>query len=231
MNNIYIGGDSFCFDRSRFLTPNVMSKGWPQLLADNLNLNLTGQGFPGRGFWRTRLNLIQYIQDRSNFKNTKLFVFCHTGPDRMIHPEYAKALARTDANGATIHINSTPYNNNEITETYYKYLYDQTVHNWAMERWFIELNELLAGPIVINLFCFESSENLSQRLNGYKLNGNLYGRAKVDGIDTENDVFAERRLNHFSMDYNIRFANALANYYTNEILPNPMQTKYFDIDI
>ena len=215
MNNIYIGGDSFCADRHKVTT-------WPVILANKLNLNLAGRGFAGRGFWPTRLDLIKYLKDKDNSKNTDLFVFCHTNQDRMLHTEYSKELIGVNQ--------QTPPNNKEIAEMYYKYLYDPEVHTWTMKQWFLELNEILANKTVIHMCCFGASAILSHRLNGYKLYENLYGIAyNMDGLDNE-DVFVER-FNHFTQSFNAKFANALANYYLTEVIQNPTQTKYFNIDI
>jgi hypothetical protein len=215
MDNIYIGGDSYCFQRQH-------DTDWPYVLSKKLNLNLTGQGFPGRGFWRTRLDLIRYLEDADNLKNTKLFVFCHTSPYRMLSSTYAWVPNFTLPN--------EPPNKNEVAKMYYKYLYEEQIHNWAMERWFIELNELLAEKTVIHLFCFSDAKKLSDRLNGYKLKESLhYKSVQLDNLHNENNT--EERINHFTKSFNVNFANSLANYYTNEILPNPMQTKYFDIVI
>ena len=219
MNKIYIGGDSFCFDRHEL-------HGWPGILASKLNLQLTGTAFPGRGFWRTRLDLIEYLKDEDNLENTDLFVFCHTHPDRMLSSTYARALiGMSESQGIP-----TPHNNKEMIEVYYKYLFQVDIHDWAMERWFSEINEMLSKKNVINLFSFRKSELISQKLNGHKLNESLYNRALLDGVSTNLDVDKER-LNHFSINLNIKFANALGNYYINEIIPNLAQTKYFDIDI
>lgn len=216
MNNIYIGGDSFCADRQSWKTT------WPVILANKLNLNLAGRGFAGKGFWPTRLDLIEYLKDEHNSKNTDLFVFCHTLQDRLLHTEYAKDLV-----GAW---RDVPPNNKEVAEMYYKYLYDPEVHMWAMKQWFLELNEILANKTVIHLFCFNPTVIISDRLNGHKFSENLYYMAyKMDGLDNE-DVFVER-LNHFTQSFNLRFANALANYYLTEVIQNPTQTKYFNIDI
>jgi hypothetical protein len=227
VNNIYIGGDSFCFDR-------FSSDCWPNILSNKLNLNLTGMGFAGRGFWRTRIDLLRYLEDDDNRKNTDVFVLCHTDPDRMLSSDYARALVGVPIHVSNIslpYINKVPPNNEEITEMYYKYVYEPPIHTWAMERWFIEINEILLGKTVINLFCFHHSEIISEKLNGYKLNGPLMRRALNEGWNTATDIFVKERLNHFSVNYNIKFANALADYYLNEIVPNPTQTKYFDIDM
>jgi len=218
--NIYIGGDSFCADRQDWVTT------WPVILAKKLNLNLAGSGFAGKGFWSTRLDLIEYLKDEDNSKNTDLFVFCHTSEDRMLHTEYARDLVGVDWRGAP----SNPFNNREVVEMYYKYLYDPEIHTWAMKQWFIELNEILANKTVIHMFCFESTASLSPILNGHKLYENLYLVAyNMDGLDNE-DVYVER-FNHFTQSFNDKFANALANYYLTEVMQNPTQTKYFNIDI
>lgn len=211
MNNIYIGGDSYCFHRA-------YDTHWPYVLSNKLNLHLTGQGFPGLGFWRTRLDLLQYLKDENNLKKTKLFVFCHTSPDRMLSSRYAWVPNFT--------LFDEPPNKNEVAEMYYKYLYEEKLHNWAMERWFIELNELLAEKTIIHLFCFSYAEKLSGRLNGYKLKESLH--QKEVRLDNNKNA-TEKRINHFTESFNVKFANALADYYLNEIVPNPTQTKYFDI--
>ena len=215
MNNIYIGGDSYCFHRGN-------DTHWPYVLSNKLNLNLIGQGFPGRGFWRTRLNLIQYLKKEDSFKNTKLFVFCHTAPERMISSFYTR--------GPGFALPEEPPNNDEIAKVYYKYLYEPNIHTWAMKQWFLEINELLAGKSVIHVFCFPSSAILSDKLNGYKLKESLHHKAvQLDDLKNKNNT--EERMNHFTKSFNVKFANALADYYFNKIVPNPTQTKYFDIDM
>jgi hypothetical protein len=213
MNKIYIGGDSYCFHRG-------YDTHWPYVLSNKLNLNLTGQGFPGRGFWRTRLDLLQYLEDENNLKKTKLFVFCHTSPWRMLSSIYTWLPNFT--------LFDEPPNKHEVAKMYYKYLYEEQIHHWAMKQWFLEINELLAEKTVIHLFCFSSSAILSDRLNGYKLKESLHQK-EVRLDNNKNDT--EKNINHFTESFNVKFANALADYYLNEIVPNPTQTKYFDIVI
>ena len=232
MKNIYVGGDSFCSDR---YGPYGAATGWPARLADKLNLILTGEGFPGRGFWNVRLNLIDYLKN-NNYDNTDLFVFCHTSPDRLLSKNYSRAFIGIGYDPdpmSTAH--PPPPNNKEIVEMYDKYLYEQDIHDWAMKRWFSELNTILNGKPVVHMFCFQQSEKLSHSLNGFKLNSNLHIRARDIGI---NDNIADyvsvpigpEYPNHFPVSTNIKIADELANYYLNEISLNPTQTKYFDID-
>lgn len=232
MNNIYIGGDSFCFERN---DSTKIKHSWPVVLASKLNLKLKGTGFAGRGFWRTRLELLNYLKDNYNNNNTNLFVLCHTNPDRLISSEYASALV--DAGYDKI---PAPHNNKEITEMYYKYMYEPEIHNWAMKQWFLELNEILKDKNVIHLFCFEQTVWIEKKapLTGHKMSNhfrtknNLHDLALAIGTERGHDYTIDPKLiNHFPEDINLKIADILANYYLNEIVPNPSLTKYFKFDI
>jgi hypothetical protein len=226
-NNIYISGDSFCFDRYSY-TNNHDAIGWPAMLADKLNLNLTGEGFAGRGFWNVRLHLIEYLNSK-NYDNTDLFILCHTNPDRLLHRSYARSLINIPYDAIPV-----PPNNKEIVEMYDKYIYEEEIHSWAMKRWLIELGTLLEGKPVIHLFCFPQTSMLAHIPTGFKLRGSLHYKAREIGIKNGFDytkINQSELPNHFPVDTNIKIANDLANYYINEISISPNQTKYFDIDI
>ena len=241
MNEIYIGGDSFCFERRN---PDRMNHSWPVILASKLNLKLNGTGFAGRGFWRTRLDLINYLKNNRK-NNVDLFILCHTNPDRLISSEYASLLVSGEStvcygyNGQYDKI-LVPHNNKEISEMYYKYMYESEIHNWAMKQWFAELNVILKDKNVIHLFCFDKTAILERRepLNGHKMKisnhlmkNNLHDLAVNIGIERGHDPNDLNLINHFPKDINLDIANMLMNYYLNEIIPNPGITKYFDFDI
>ena len=215
--NIYIGGDSYCYSRDY--------PSWPYVFTHKLNANLKGKGYAGRGFWKTRLHLIEYLNTGND---ADLFVFCHTEPNRMLSSTYAGGIAMAFDFDSQI-----PTNNKEIIKMYNTYLYDQTLQNWAMEQWFLELNELLKQKPVIHFFIEHPTKQLSEQLNGYKLESTLFTHTRNSNVGSLDPLVENypKVVNHFPMDYNIKFGNALADYCLSDVLPNPIQTKYFELDI
>ena len=144
MRSIYIGGDSFCHHRA--------AGDWPVVLADKLNLQLKGHGFPGESWWHTRQHLLQYLATKKS-KNTEIFVFCHTDPYRFLTSQIffqnPNALA--------------------IKNQYLKYFLDYDIGLWTTKHWYLELNELLKNQKVIHLQCFESSRSIFSLLSGQRI--------------------------------------------------------------
>ena len=222
MKNIYVSGDSFCYDRS--------PDSWVTLLSNNLNSNLSGQGFPGYGWWITRNNLINFKKnDPIKWADTELFVFCHTGPDRLLSTVYPRHYIKIPTKDKDLE--NQWRNIDLVNEVYYKYLYEKKFHDWAMTSWFYELNRILEGKNVIHLFCFQDSFELSHILNGHKLNGSLYTWAENDTIRKGYDYNTVPTMNHLLLDSQKPIADFLANYYLSEIKDKGNQTKYFNIDI
>jgi hypothetical protein len=214
---VYIGGDSYCYSRG----PST----WPYVFADRLNAKLEGVGCAGRGFWKTRLHLTEYLYHKND---ADLYVFCHTDPNRMISSKYTGGIhSAFDADS------EIPPNNKEIIKMYNTYLYDQELQNWAMQQWFSELNKILNQKPVIHLFINPPTKRLSEKLNGYKLESTLFFHTHNAGREARdpNPLTNTSLINHFTIDYNIKFGNALADYYVNEVSLNPTQTKYFDLNI
>lgn len=144
MRSIYIGGDSFCYYRK--------SGDWPVILANKLNLQLKGCGFPGDSWWRTRQHLMQYLSTKKS-KNTEIFVFCHTDPYRLLTSQ-------------------TTFENYEAQKArlqYIKYFMDYDIGLWTTRHWYLELNELLKNQRVIHLQCFDSSRPIFPLLSGLRI--------------------------------------------------------------
>jgi len=209
LKNIFICGDSFCFSRTN---PNTH---WPLLLANNLNMQLEGNGFPGFSWWPTRTEFLNY-KKTTKFDNTDLFVFCHTDPNRFLSSNIP-SLFLTD--------NATWGN---VSKTYYKYLYEKEIAEWSMLQWFNELNTLLEDRKVIHLCSFTNTQIISNVLNGHKASTDLLTLSKIssfrEGIKFE-DI---KEGNHFTDNTNIRLANFLTDYFKNEMVES-QTTKYFNI--
>jgi hypothetical protein len=133
--NLYIAGDSYCFYRED------PTQHWPAALAHSLDLNLTGAGYPGQGWWALRRDLIAYSKTAA-FDQTQVFVLCHTEPARMLTSQPIWNTGQEEP----------------VKEVYYKYIYSADVAAWAVEQWYQELNRLLQGRTVVHVPCFEHPE-------------------------------------------------------------------------
>jgi len=188
MSYIYVSGDSYCAWR------NNPEKDWPLILANQLNLTLEGGGYPGQGWWPTRQHLLEYIES-DKFYNTKYFVFCHTDPVRMLRPTNL----------------SKP---SELAEKiWFAEIHSREVCNWCASQWYQELNQLLPSRQVIHLRCFDSDLKVFVQLNGLKFTTVLVNIA----LESTNGDYKRinQGPNHFTPDYNIKFANFLAGHMIN----------------
>jgi len=213
MANLYITGDSFCFWRKDPLYH------WPLILANNLNLKLTGEGYPGRSWWNSRQNLHEYKQT-PDFQNTELFIFCHTEPLRILSTEIASYSP--DRIPDELH----------AKQIYYKHIYDEDFHRWAMVKYYHELNEILENKKVIHLFCFRAALNLGFTIcNGYKGVDALTRLVFADFKSKNKDINTEQSYNHFLPETNIELASFFTNLFNEQIKDNLPTTKNFNITL
>jgi hypothetical protein len=204
MSNIYITGDSFCFWREN------PAYHWPLILANKLNLTLTGQGYPAKSWWYARQNLYEYKKS-IDFNRTELFIFCHTEPLRILSTKITSCFPEDIPD--EFHAN----------EVYYKHIYDEDFHKWAMTKYFHELNDMLANRKVIHLFCFKESLKLGFNIcNGYK---NVVDLKSL----MNKDINTEQSYNHFLPESNVQLADFLFDLYVTQIKNNIPQTKNFNI--
>lgn len=192
--NILIVGDSYCYFRAD------EQRHWPRRLANNLNLNLLGEGFPGQGWWPVRQFLLEYSKT-SEFNNTELFVICHTCPTRAL----------------TSNLNFVE-NYERANDAYYRYIYSDDVSSWAVTNWYNELNQLLDGKTVIHLMCFDHPEFFS--LNGIKITPTLLNISIVsNGGNLKLRHWGPKSVhhgmsttdNHFTHSTNFRFGDFLTD--------------------
>jgi hypothetical protein len=199
MRKLFIAGDSYCFYRTD------PEQHWPARLADNLNLELHGEGFPGEGWWPTRKKFIEYVAS-DYFLETDLFVFCHTEPHRIIssNPNLLKG------------------NFESVKETYFKYIQSDDVSTWAVAAWYKELNDILKNKQVIHLQCFKHDEfSILEgiRLQTPLLNISITSAAgNLDLPEWGGKVVLKKMNeynNHFSPAVNQQFADFITSRFLN----------------
>jgi hypothetical protein len=181
MKHIYIGGDSFCYYRQ--------ANDWPGVLADKLNLQLTGRGFPGDSWWHTRQNLLQYLSTVES-NSTELFVFCHTDPFRILTSQVLFKNLEAD----------------NIKKNYFKYFVDYEISLWTVKHWYLELNQLLKNQKVIHFQCFSSSSEPFQLLSGIRV---ITPLVELSMNNSTENFMQDTRRNHFDPLQNQLFAQKI----------------------
>lgn len=180
---LYVGGDSFCSDRSS-------QEHWPVLLADLLRYELKGQGFPGQGWWNTRLDLQSYLAGESA-DQTPVFVLCHTNINRPL---------MTMPNGTAEF--------QEVAKIYHTYMENDDISAWQALHWYTELNHWLKNKIVVHIPCFRHGQRLQSMLDGLRVTTALINFAQASGD----------HANHFTVEQNHRLAHQLAQIISNQNL-------------
>lgn len=202
---IYITGDSFCHYRS------PRHNDWPAVLAQQLNLNLAGVSFPGCGWWPAREPLLKHLEEHGS--DTKLFVFCHTDCHRPL------------SNHKVLY----SINDKEMVsawETYYRHFNNEQIDYWVIEKWYLELNDVLAGYDVIHLQCFMTTNQFFPVLNGCRIATSLSERSLEFG-DWGNGLVEDPRRNHFSEDQNIWLAEQILKCYRDWVNNNRPDKNYY----
>lgn len=195
MKNIIIIGDSFC-----------ASLGWPDQLAQKLNLRLIQHGFSGHGWWIVRNTLKKMsVADK---ENCELIVFVHTSAARLFSE--SDALTTTNWSDPVTEIDHAAY-------LYFKYIYDHKFHSWAQSVWFNEINEEWKNCKVIHLFGFmPEKDNLKILTNGLCVLPTLSSISLNEiGSEKISSLTADMRLNHFSEYNNKELADQLFNFAIN----------------
>jgi hypothetical protein len=205
MNQIYITGDSFCAQR------NIADQDWPALLAQQLNLELAGHAFPGCGWWPTRTPLIEHVTNHSD--STKLFVICHTDCHRPLSTH--QILYRRDDSEMQ-----------SAWQTYYKHFQDKKIDYWVLDRWYQEVNEILAGYHVIHLQCFMTTNHAFNQLRGCRIATSLSERS-LAYAPKHVSFFEDPRRNHFSIEENVWLAEQIIKCYSHWVSNNYPDKNYY----
>ena len=184
MKNIIVMGDSFC-----------ACDGWPEILANNLNLKLIKYGFPGHSWWIVRKTLKTLSAE--DIINCEIIIFVHTSAARLLSS--SDKVARTDWSNPKTEID-------HAVHSYLKHIYDHEVHAWAQDMWFKEINEAWKNCKVLHVFGFApENDNINILTNGVCVLPTL-SSISLNEIDAkEFNLANDKRFNHL-------------NEYNNEIL-------------
>ncbi len=212
-NDILIVGDSFCSGR-------YYAHEWPQLLTCALtgqqyNEKRTprGHGFSGASWWSARRCIIDEL---NTCPPVKVLIVCHTDAHRIpsddnhslnsvsvehrwLHQEHGrtgKAWPR-DAFAAS---DLMPERMALAGKLYYEQLISRSFNEWAVKRWFLELEEIVDKSFTIeksiHLFCFDGDFHVFK-----------------NGVTVEDTLSKHRSRievsNHFDHSDNFRLAKTL----------------------
>lgn len=201
-NDLLILGDSFCSERFK-------NTDWPVIVQKSLLTNLRGQGFPGASWWSVRNSLTQQIKILP-----KIAIFCHTEPNRIPHNEdWGLNIGTTELGEIhgygpdRIHV-PMPTEFGVACKLYYKHLWIQEYHNWAMTRWLFELDELTKDiEVVLHFFGFNEIHRYHRFQHGTSFSDPLINYATFARVP---DI-----TNHFDVATNQRFADFVLEHICN----------------
>lgn len=156
-DDILIVGDSFCSYRDT-------SDSWPQIVACALTgkkfdsaVQPRGKGFAGGAWWSYRKVLVREF----SIKPPKVLIVCHTEPYRIPNDrDYSLNYVTVEDRIMTVdnEKHPMPVAVAEAAMAYYKELYSNEFHHWAVNQWFLELDNLCKTNNVekiIHLYCFD----------------------------------------------------------------------------
>lgn len=205
--DILIAGDSFCAGRR-------YSHEWPQLLLQHLTgqpydpkIIPRGHGYSGASWWSTRKCI---IDEFNTWPPVKVLIVCHTDSHR-IPSDKNFSLNAVSVERAVLHRETggddpMPERLAQAGRLYYEELINWGFNEWACQRWFIELDELIAGQKslekVIHLFCFDG--NFYQFKQGVTVADTLIKHRSKNEIS-----------NHFDYQGNQQLAGSLAKILDN----------------
>lgn len=214
--DILIVGDSFCSHRET-------SDSWPQILACALTglkfdqaRQPRGKGFAGGAWWSYR----KVLMNEFLINPPKVLVICHTEPYRIPNDkDYSLNYKTVEDRVLTIDNKDHPMPL-EVAEAaigYYKELYSFEFHTWAVNQWFIELDNLCKMhkvERVIHLYCFEGE------YTDYTFShGTTVGTPAMSTyVERSRPVFfrfKNKVINHFTVKGNKLFAKSVIDLIEN----------------
>ena len=206
MNNIIVVGDSFC----------ASADGWPNILAQRLNLTLINHGQGGQSWWNVR-NFLNTI-DEETLTNTEIMVFVHTNAGRI--PTSNSQIGFID------HSAEPKTEMDKAIQLYYKYIHEPEFLNWAQQQWFLEINQRWGHTKIVHLHSFPWTLDYGKSLFGINIKTNLCSISLNELGADKLELFNDKRPNHL----NDRNNNELACQLSNLIQNFTEQTVQLDTD-
>ena len=195
MKNIIVVGDSFC----------ASADGWPNILAQRLNLTLINHGQGGQSWWNVR-NFLNTI-DEETLTNTEVMVFVHTNAERI--------LTSNSQIGFVDHSAEPKTEIDKSIQLYYKYIHEPEFLNWAQQQWFLEINQRWSHKKIVHLHSFPWSLDYGKSLSGIKISTNLCS-ISLNELGADNlELFNDTRPNHLNNQNNNELAYQLSNLIQN----------------
>ena len=212
MKNIIVVGDSFC----------ASADGWPNILAQRLNLTLINHGQGGQSWWNVR-NFLNTI-DEETLTNTEVMVFVHTNAERI--------LTSNSQIGFVDHSAEPKTEIDKSIQLYYKYIHEPEFLNWAQQQWFLEINQRWSHKKIVHLHSFPWSLDYGKSLSGIKISTNLCS-ISLNELGADNlELFNDTRPNHLNNQNNNELAYQLSNLIQNYIQQTvQLDTDAFDLKI
>lgn len=199
-SDLLILGDSFCTNRDRNID-------WPVIVQNSLLTTLRGTGFPGGSWWSVRKELLQQIRVLP-----RIAIFCHTEPSRIPHKDDWGLNIGTAELGMIHTVDSCdqpmlPEFSNAC-KLYYKHLWFDEYHDWAMTSWLKELDDITKDiEIVLHFFCFNNVHRHHRFCHGVSFSDPL--------INYAINHLSQNIRNHFDIATNQRFADVVLEHIHN----------------
>jgi hypothetical protein len=201
VKNLIVVGDSFCS------WPGIkdIEGGWPQTLADNLELNLICYGGSGQSWWAARNFLINLAP--TVIEDAEFIVFAHT---------YGGRIPTLNSDVGMVDKSKSPTSEIETAlHLYYKYINDQNFLDWAQEQWLQEIKREYGHKKLCHLHCFPWTIKHSHLLSGINITTNLTALSLNEIDSKEFQLYDDVRNNHFSFYNNTQLALQIAEFYNN----------------
>lgn len=207
--DLVIVGDSFCGHRTH-------KDHWPKMVSDKLvgenpfDPPPRGEGYPGASWWSTRNRLIKELR----IEPPKVLIITHTEPHRLPNKDDWGVNFRSAELGQ-IHRSGSfdkpmPLKFKEACQLYYTQLWMAEYHEWAIQQWFKELDDLIKDvEYVLHFYAFEGE------YNNYIFKKGVTFADPLINYQVKRKMFSLKEpvnANHFDVETNRRFADCVLKY-------------------